>query len=308
MQHCLPICNRSSPRERKFCNCILYQLGLGHSNNHDDHNIAFVIMTFLHLFRRCNRWQTRADRVPAAQWVTVPELQVYIQQCSHGRGGRQLLFHIHRCRIVYGRENDASIFSKSTFGQRLAREELQLPTAGEGGLEYVFVGDEAFQLQHRVLRPYPGSRLGGAESDYHRRLVYNYRLSRARRIVENTFGILVSKWRVLRQPIKAKIETIDSIVKASCVLHNYLRRRDGISNDRRYIADGDVDADDSGHLTRGAWRHEDSESCFRNIGRLGSNNSTRRASELRERYAAYFVSPEGSVPWQDGVVRRGRLI
>ena len=49
----------------------------------------------------------------------------------------------------YGRENDASIFSKSTFGQLLARDELQLPTAGEGGLEYVFVGDEAFQLQHR---------------------------------------------------------------------------------------------------------------------------------------------------------------
>ncbi|XP_043239193.1 protein ALP1-like [Amphibalanus amphitrite] len=209
---------------------------------------------------------------------------------------------------AYGRENDASIFSNSAFGQRLAREELHLPTAREGELEYVFVGDEAFQLQHRVLRPYPGSRLGGAEDDYHRRLVYNYRLCRARRIVENTFGILVTKWRILRQPIKAKIETVDAVVKAACVLHNYLRRRDGTSSDRRYIGDGDVDCEDSGHLTRGAWRHDDSDSCFRNIGRLGANNSTRRAAELRERYATYFVSPEGSVPWQNAVVRRGRLV
>ena len=209
---------------------------------------------------------------------------------------------------AYGRENDARIFSSSVFGQRLARDELHLPTAREGELEYVFVGDEAFQLQYRVLRPYPGSRPGGAEDDYHRRLVYNYRLCRARRIVENTFGILVSRWRILRQPIKAKIETVDAVVKATCVLHNYLRRRDGTSSDRRYIGDGDVDFEDSGHLTRGAWRHEGNDSCFRNIGRLGSNNSTRRASELRERYAAYFVSPEGSVPWQDAVVRRGRLV
>ena len=94
---------------------------------------------------------------------------------------------------AYGRENDANIFANSTFGQRLQHGTLQLPSADPGDLEYVFIGDEAFQLQQRIMRPYPGARLGGiGEGDYHQRLIYNYRLSRARRVVENAFGILVA--------------------------------------------------------------------------------------------------------------------
>ncbi|XP_043197200.1 protein ALP1-like [Amphibalanus amphitrite] len=209
---------------------------------------------------------------------------------------------------AYGRENDANIFANSTFGQRLQQDTLNLPSADPGELEYVFIGDEAFQLRQRIMRPYPGSRLGGvAEEDYHQRLVYNYRLSRARRVVENAFGILVTRWRSLRQPIVAKIETVDAIVKATCVLHNFLRRRDGVSNDRRYISQGDVDADDGGRVMQGAWRRELAGGGLADIGRMGANNPARGAADLRERFARYFVSPEGSVPWQDAIVRRGRL-
>lgn len=208
----------------------------------------------------------------------------------------------------YGRQNDASIFARSEFGQRLEHGTLQLPVAEGGGLDYVFVGDEAFQLKQQVMRPYPGRRLGCAESDpgYHRRAVYNYRLSRARRIVENAFGIMVSKWRILRQPIQAKIETADAVVKATCILHNFLRHRDGISSDKTYISREDVDNDEEGVVVHGGWRTEDVGSGLKNIGRTGANNPSRRAMDVRDRFAAYFVSPEGTVPWQDKVVRRGR--
>ena len=98
---------------------------------------------------------------------------------------------------AYGRENDASIFAQSSFGQRLEDGTLQLPLTEPGELPYVFVGDEAFQLRRGVMRPYPGRRLGGLDDlDYYRRVIYNYRLSRARRVVENSFGILVTKWRI----------------------------------------------------------------------------------------------------------------
>lgn len=61
-------------------------------------------------------------------------------------------------------------------------------TADGPPLPYVLVGDEAFQLTDYLLRPYPEK--GGLNED---RRIFNYRLSRARRTIENTFGILISR-------------------------------------------------------------------------------------------------------------------
>lgn len=204
----------------------------------------------------------------------------------------------------YGRENDASIFASSTFGTRLASGNLNLPVEGHGNLSHVFIGDEAFQLREAVMRPYPASMGHVAGAEQHKRRVYNYRHCRARRVVENAFGILVTKWRILRQPIIARVESVHAIVKATCVLHNFLRRRDGVSNDRPYIGNDDVDRDEG---DTGAWRAQEEGSCLTNIGRLGANNPARGAVALRNRFADYFVSPEGMLPWQDSVVRRGQL-
>lgn len=56
------------------------------------------------------------------------------------------------------------------------------------------------------MRPYPGKDLPYSKK------VFNYRLSRARRIIENTFGILASRWRIFRKPIKGKPENINKII------------------------------------------------------------------------------------------------
>ncbi|XP_029674015.1 protein ALP1-like isoform X2 [Formica exsecta] len=62
-------------------------------------------------------------------------------------------------------------------------------------LPYVIIGDEAFALTSYMLRPY--ARRNNLNID---KKVFNYRLSRARRTVECTFGILTSRWRILRRP------------------------------------------------------------------------------------------------------------
>ena len=53
--------------------------------------------------------------------------------------------------------------------------------------------------------------------------VFNYRLSRARRTVENAFGILANRFRVFITPIALSPEKVETITLAGCVLHNYHR-------------------------------------------------------------------------------------
>ena len=67
---------------------------------------------------------------------------------------------------------------------------------------YVFVPDDAFGLKTFMMKPYPGQDLTLAER------VFNYRLSRARRIIENCFGVATSHFRVFRRPIIAHVEKV----------------------------------------------------------------------------------------------------
>lgn len=76
------------------------------------------------------------------------------------------------------------------------------------------------------MRPYPKKSVVGNMKNK----IFNYRLSRARETVEYTFGILASRFRVFRKPFEIDVESIDNIVKAARMLHNYLRKETVISN------------------------------------------------------------------------------
>ncbi|XP_008178252.1 uncharacterized protein LOC103307759 [Acyrthosiphon pisum] len=63
-------------------------------------------------------------------------------------------------------------------------------------------GDEAFRLEPHMMRMYE------VRDDYEK-TVFNYRLSRARRTSENSFGLLSQVFRVFYTPISLKTETVD---------------------------------------------------------------------------------------------------
>ncbi|XP_063786092.1 uncharacterized protein LOC134934633 [Pseudophryne corroboree] len=87
-----------------------------------------------------------------------------------------------------GRASDGGSIKDTVFYVRLLCNQLDLPKAEDcmHGLNYVFVADEAFALHEHIMKPYPQRNLSKEKR------IFNYRLSRARRIVENTFGILSS--------------------------------------------------------------------------------------------------------------------
>nr|CAH7725008.1 unnamed protein product [Callosobruchus chinensis]CAH7729346.1 unnamed protein product [Callosobruchus chinensis] len=176
-----------------------------------------------------------------------------------------------------GSASDGGVFKNSSIYRRL--EDGLLPMDG------IIVGDAAFPLKSYLLKPYPGSQLSTSEK------IFNYRLSRARRIVENAFGILVSRFRVFENAIPTSLNTVDAIVCASCALHNWLRK-----NSYSYITPTCVDREDSeGQIIPGTWRSEITPLISINDQRRG--NHSVNAKEKRDLLKSYFMT-NGSVPWQ----------
>lgn len=128
--------------------------------------------------------------------------------------------------LVIDSMSDGSVWAESTLGSALEDGSVDLPLScflsnTNIMFPYFFVGDEAFPLKTYMMRPYPKRNLGSPER------IFNYRLSRARRIVENTFGILTTKWRVLQRSLCCTPDNAEVIVKALICLHNFLLTKEG---------------------------------------------------------------------------------
>ncbi|XP_024889414.1 uncharacterized protein LOC112465882 [Temnothorax curvispinosus] len=106
-----------------------------------------------------------------------------------------------------GRQSDGGIFS-SKMRKYFEEDRMGVPNLvsvldSDTVLHFVAVGDQAFPLTTYLMTPYPENNKLSLDQR-----IFNYRLSRARRIIENTFGILTAKWRILRRTIDANIETM----------------------------------------------------------------------------------------------------
>ncbi|KAM3918743.1 uncharacterized protein RB166_013520 isoform 2-T2 [Leptodactylus fuscus] len=147
---------------------------------------------------------------------------------------------------AYDHTNESRIFKDSDMGRRIYSENFGLPAPkpfpGTDGppMPFVVVGNEAFQMCGNLLKPYSNRGL-----NFQKR-IYSYRLSRAWRRVECAFGILTAKWRIFTTTIQLKPESVDDIVKACVVLHNFLLTREPLPVDTEELESGLHGLDSSG--------------------------------------------------------------
>lgn len=209
---------------------------------------------------------------------------------------------------AYGSQSDGGVLQYSSFGQKLLNSSMNLPPPKELPyclqkikIPHFFVGDEAFPLKENLMRPFSKPRVGVMARDER---IFNYRLSRARRLIENTFGIMVARFRILHRTINAHQDTVDSIVKAIVCLHNFIRRE----NSPFYMQEGDLDSEVGGKLIPGRWRNDIPRegTLLDNIPlRLGARNASFSALSIRN-YLKNYVNGPGSclAPWQWDIIDR----
>ena len=191
----------------------------------------------------------------------------------------------------YGSNSDLGIFKHSAFGLKFMAEDLQIPGRKmlpgfpqAGLLPHCIVGDEAFPLRPDLMKPFPrGMRGNNLPED---QLVFNYRLSRARRISENAFGILVQRWRVFDRRMYLSDENAIKVIQAATVLHNYLTPAH--FNVETMMA----------QLNPGAREYDHQAGALRNVNNHRGMRSPTDAMEIRNWYKTYFFNAVGAVPFQ----------
>lgn len=182
----------------------------------------------------------------------------------------------------YGSASDSHVFQRSNFGRRLDQGQLNLPPNqplpnDDTGppMPFVFFADKAhtlFALTEHVQWPFGRRNLSIGKR------IYNYWLTRVRRMVECAFSIMTNKCRILHRALDVNLSFCDSVIKACCILHNFVHQRDRV-------------------------RFEDTlyECLLTSVNPTDVCGSYSGATG-RDYFVKYFTSSRESIPWQYGKI------
>ncbi|KAG5884067.1 hypothetical protein JTB14_033884 [Gonioctena quinquepunctata] len=126
--------------------------------------------------------------------------------------------------------------------------------------------------------------------------IFNYRLSRARRIVENAFGILASRFRILLREINLGPEKASLIVLACTNLHNCPRMK---KEDSYNHGGFDVENTSTGEIVNADWKSDGT--LLLPLQQLPGRNTPVSSKQVRLNFSQYFNSKQGAVSWQDKI-------
>ena len=123
-----------------------------------------------------------------------------------------------------GSTSDAQIFKHTDFRHKIEDGSIGFPDSeslGIGGpkVNFFLLGDDAFPLMLWLMRPYSSQTMDLKE------MVFIYRIRRGRTVLENAFGILMSRFRIFQSRLQQEPPVANRVVMACLVLHNLLRIR-----------------------------------------------------------------------------------
>ncbi|KAJ8882316.1 hypothetical protein PR048_014118, partial [Dryococelus australis] len=108
-----------------------------------------------------------------------------------------------------GRVSDGGVLSHTRFFEKLINDDLRFLDVQTFHIQTGYLRDGAFAMRLNLIKPY------SCESLTDDRRIFNYRLSRAPRVIENTF-------RIFHAPINLKVKNIETVVLAFCALYNFM--------------------------------------------------------------------------------------
>ena len=212
-----------------------------------------------------------------------------------------------------GHMSDCQIFNQSELKQVLENKEVDVPAprvlpndhqprqddsdAAEGeavaeqpkNVPYFILADDAFPLRDYLMKPLSRRFMN------RRQHIFNYRISRARRVVENAFGIMACRWRCLLTVLQLNPEVVRLVVEACICLHNLLR----LQNPQMIVAEADRE-DENHQVIEGPWRREVIEDVEAPALRGPVNQLGVRTRD----YLMDYLNDDnrGAVPWQNDMI------
>ena len=119
----------------------------------------------------------------------------------------------HRCRFTY-----AAIANPGSSSDLRAYDKCALKRIVDGlPIGYFIAGDNAYPLSEHLLTPFSGNQTLIKEND-----TFNFLLSQLRIKIEQSFGIMVGRWQILKRPLQLKLSNVPPLVHACMRLHNFI--------------------------------------------------------------------------------------
>ncbi|XP_064471832.1 uncharacterized protein LOC135386041 [Ornithodoros turicata] len=128
----------------------------------------------------------------------------------------------HRYRFRYinvgspGRCHDAHVYGRSKLCELVNSAHFQTPVSviEDVPVSPIILCDQAFPLSPSLMKPYANAVSETPEA------LFNYNLSKTRRIVENAFGRLKARFRFIMKRLECTLPNAKQAVRTSCILHN----------------------------------------------------------------------------------------